>query len=78
MKNPPPLRIRVGFSVAKSCYGIRPRSVLSARSTYCNIFSQIDGKNHGREESNTLILSDAGLKFVLALLAAVYAQSALS
>ncbi len=56
-----PPRRRAGFSAAKSCYRIRPCSVLSARSTYCNIFSQIDGENQGREEeeeSNTLILSE--------------------
>lgn len=81
MQNPPPRRRRAGFSAAKSCYRIRPCSVLSARSTYRNIFSQIDGENQGREEeeSNTLILSETpGWSFVLALLAAVYAHSALS
>lgn len=58
---PPPTPCRrAEFSAAKSCYRIRPCSVLSDRSTYCNIFSQIDGENQGceEEESNTLILSE--------------------
>ena len=60
VQNPASCR-RAGFSAAKSCYRIRPCSVLSAPSTYRNIFSQIDGENQGREEeeSNTLVLSDA-------------------
>lgn len=71
VQNPLPRR-RVRFSAAKSCYGIRPRSLLSAYHTYCRIFIllllflflfflvMIDGENQGHEgvENNTFILSD--------------------
>lgn len=70
---------RVGFSTAKSCYRIRPCSLLSACGAYCRIFSQIDGENQGYEniESNTLILSE-GVKVGLATQATVYADFALT
>lgn len=47
-------RRRAGFSAAKSCYRIRPCLVLSAPSTYGNIFSHSDGKNQGWGERKVI------------------------
>lgn len=51
----PPVEVR--DSAAKSCCRIRLCSLLSALSTYCNIFSQIFGENQGSEEEERIYSS---------------------